>query len=174
MSLLFNLMLASQERISIKWQQVRKKCTKFKKLVRKMLHSKIQLKMWRIFFEIWLFFPKKKPENRAKYSFCHFILFCICEKFPTQKMLYNHIIKFQPIFSSHIWCPNFGFTNIQKSFGQWQCWKSMDVILCFEFGNFWFLQNSLYSFILGNFNSFRELLFADFLINTKNQPTINN
>jgi hypothetical protein len=32
----------------------------------------------------------------------------------------------------------------------------------------------LYSFILGNFNSFRELLFADFLINTKNQPTINN
>jgi hypothetical protein len=62
MSLLFNLMLASQERISIKWQQVRKKSTKFKKLVRKMLHSKIQLKMWRNFFEFWLFFPKKARE----------------------------------------------------------------------------------------------------------------
>jgi hypothetical protein len=62
MSLLFNLMLASQERICIKWQQVERKCTKFKKLVRKMLHSKIQVKMWRIVFEIWRFFPQKTRE----------------------------------------------------------------------------------------------------------------
>jgi hypothetical protein len=121
MSLLFNLMLASQGRISIKWQEVRKKCTKFKKLGRKMLHSKIQLKMWRIFFEIWLFFPKKSQRIGQNIPFAILFYFCICEKFPTQKMLYNHIIKFQPIFSSHIWCPNFGFTNIQKGFGQWQC-----------------------------------------------------
>jgi hypothetical protein len=71
MSLLFNLMLASQERISIKWQQVRRKCTKFKMLVRKMLQSKIQVKMWRDFLEIWRLFPKK-PENRTKYSFFPF------------------------------------------------------------------------------------------------------
>jgi hypothetical protein len=62
MSLLFNLMLASQERISIKRQQVKRKCTKFKKLVKKMLHSKIQVKMWRIVFEIWRFLSKKTRE----------------------------------------------------------------------------------------------------------------
>lgn len=55
-------MPASQERISIKWQQVRRKYTKFKKLVKKMLHSKIQVKMWRIVFEIWRFLPKKTRE----------------------------------------------------------------------------------------------------------------
>jgi hypothetical protein len=35
MSLLFNLMLASQERISIKWQQVKRKCTKISKAGKK-------------------------------------------------------------------------------------------------------------------------------------------
>jgi hypothetical protein len=59
---MFRHMPASQERISIKWQQVRRKYTKFKKLVKKMLHSKIQVKMWRIVFEIWRFLPKKTRE----------------------------------------------------------------------------------------------------------------
>jgi hypothetical protein len=98
MSMLFNLMLASQERISIKCQQ---------------------------FF------------------------FCICEKFHTQKMQYNYIIKFQFIFSSYVQILVSQTSKKALANGNvGNQWRKFYVLNLEQFN---FLQNSLYSFNLGEF-----------------------
>ncbi len=155
MSLLFNLMLASQERISIKWQQVRRKYTKFKKLVKKMLHSKIQVKMWRVFFEIWRFFSKKHQRIGQNIPFSIFIFF-ICEKFHTHKMQYNYIIKFQPIFLFTFLVSRFWFHKHPKRLlangNVENQWRKFYVLNLEQFD---FCKIVCIVSILGNFNSFR-------------------